>query len=70
VGHVHISDPGLLPVGDSKSDHTSLVSAIRQYLPEHICTIEMLATSTEPHMISVARALQFVCDQYGDSIDA
>lgn len=57
VGHVHVSEPNLVPVGDGGADHASYAAAIANGLPGYPVTIEMVATPSEPHLLSVARAI-------------
>lgn len=57
IGHVHLSEPDLVPLGDGGVEHESYSAAIKKELPEYIATIEMLATKEEPHSISVERAI-------------
>lgn len=57
IGHVHASEANLLPLGDGDCPHSAVAAALRDYLPDHIVTIEMLATQHEPHAVSIARAL-------------
>ncbi|MEB6618515.1 sugar phosphate isomerase/epimerase family protein [Enterobacter roggenkampii] len=60
VGHVHISEPYLVPPGDTYGSHSVIASALQKYISNYPITIEMLATQNEPHIASVSRALQFV----------
>lgn len=64
IGHIHISEPDLVPIGDGKTDHRAISSALRKYLPSHIMTIEMVATRNESHLSSIERALQTVTSHY------
>lgn len=64
IGHVHISEPDLIPVGDCESDHISMSKAIKKYLPHHSATIEMLATKNEPHEAAISRALSTAIRYY------
>jgi D-psicose/D-tagatose/L-ribulose 3-epimerase len=64
VGHVHASEPELLPLGDGKTDHGKVFSALAQHLPDHVVTIEMLATKNEPHDVSIERALSVAIQYY------
>jgi len=64
IGHVHVSEPDMLPIGDGKTDHCKMVAALEQYLPNHLVCIEMLATKNEPHQISIERALSVVIRHY------
>ena len=65
IGHVHASEPKLLPLGDcgdGGTDHASMGKALAAYLPHHLVTIEMLAT--QPHLVAIERALQVAIKHY------
>lgn len=64
IGHVHASEPDLLPLGDGGTDHAKVVAALKQYLPNHVISIEMLATKNEPHEVSIERALSVAIHHY------
>lgn len=64
IGHVHVSEPELLPLGNGGTDHAKVVAALRQYLPNHVVSIEMLATKNEPHEVSIERALGVAIRHY------
>jgi len=64
IGHVHASEPELLPLGDGKTDHGKVFAALAKYLPDHVVTIEMLATKNEPHEVSIERALNAAIQHY------
>lgn len=64
IGHIHASEPDLVPLGDGDTDHTKVAACLRQRLPEHIVSIEMLATKNEPHLVSVERALGVAIRHY------
>lgn len=64
VGHIHASEPDLVPLGDGATDHADAAAAIARHLPGHIVTIEMVATRTEPHVDAVARALDVALRHY------
>ena len=64
IGHVHASEPDLLPLGDGGADHAKVVAALKQYLPHHVVSIEMLATKNEPHEVSIERALTVAIQHY------
>jgi sugar phosphate isomerase/epimerase len=66
IGHVHASEPNLLPLGDGGTEHGSVAAALRQYLPDHVVSIEMLATKEEPHAVSVERALKVAVQHYSE----
>lgn len=65
IGHVHASEPGLVPLGDGGTDHRKIRAALECYLPHHIISIEMVATQNEPHLNSIERALVAAIRNYG-----
>lgn len=64
IGHVHASEPDLLPLGDGGTDHGKMYEGLAQHLPEHLVSIEMLATKNEPHPVSIDRALNAAIRSY------
>ena len=64
IGHVHASEPDLLPLGDGGTDHAKVVAALVEHLPNHVVSIEMLATRNEPHEVSIERALTVAVRHY------
>ena len=71
IGHIHASEPDLLPLGDGGVDHAKLAAAIKQYLPNHVVSIEMLATKNEPNLVSIERALTVAIKHYrNNGVDA
>jgi sugar phosphate isomerase/epimerase len=64
IGHTHASEPDLLPLGDGKTNHGKMHTALSRFLPEQIVTIEMLATKSEPHVVSIERALRVATSNY------
>jgi D-psicose/D-tagatose/L-ribulose 3-epimerase len=64
IGHIHASEPDLLPLGDGTTDHRGIGRALTQVLPNHTVTVEMLATVSEPHLGSIRRALNTAIDGY------
>jgi D-psicose/D-tagatose/L-ribulose 3-epimerase len=64
VGHIHISEPDLVPVGDGETDHHRVAQALLAALPGHIAAIEMRATGSEPHLASMERALRAATGHY------
>ncbi len=64
IGHIHASEPNLLPLGDGGCEHGKIATALRQHLPSHIVSIEMAATKDEPQEISVERALKVAIYHY------
>ncbi|KAA0181853.1 sugar phosphate isomerase/epimerase [Cupriavidus gilardii] len=57
IGHVHASEPNLVPLGDVGTDHVALHRLMTTYIPGHLVSIEMLATKDEPHIVAIERAL-------------
>lgn len=66
IGHIHASEPDLVPLGDGDTDHARFAAKIKQHLPELIVTIEMVATKVEEHSISIERALRKAIKHYRD----
>jgi sugar phosphate isomerase/epimerase len=64
IGHIHASEPGLVPLGDGETDHDRAAGAVGRHLPKHTVSIEMLATQDEPHPSSIERALQVAIRHY------
>jgi len=64
IGHVHASEPNLVPLGDGNTDHAAMYKALTQHLPTHLVTIEMMATQQEPHLVSIERALGVAIAHY------
>lgn len=64
IGHIHASEPDLVPLGDGGTDHANVAECLKQLLPDHIVSIEMLATKIESHLVSVERALGVAIRHY------
>ncbi|MCP1477240.1 D-psicose/D-tagatose/L-ribulose 3-epimerase [Pseudomonas sp. EB276 TE3739] len=64
IGHVHASEPNLVPLGDGSTEHSKMSIALEQHLPGHVVSIEMVATRNEPHLRSIERALQVAIKHY------
>ena len=64
IGHVHISEPNLVPVGDLDTNHGRLHEALARFIPGHVASIEMVATKDEPHLAAIERALTHVSNFY------
>ena len=39
IGHVHASEPNLVPLGDLGTDHISLHAGMKQFIPGHVVSI-------------------------------
>lgn len=64
IGHIHASEPNLVPLGDGETGHAKMFEALMLHLPDHLVTIEMLATKNEPHLVSIERALNVAIRYY------
>ncbi len=64
IGHIHASEPNLVPLGNGGTDHATMFQALMQCLPNHLVTIEMVATQNEPHLVSIERALGVAIEHY------
>jgi D-psicose/D-tagatose/L-ribulose 3-epimerase len=64
IGHIHASEPDLVPLGDGATNHAAMAAAVLQQLPGHVVSIEMLATKNEPHRVSIERALRVAIQHY------
>ena len=71
IGHIHASEPNLLPLGDGGTDHGKIVAALERHLPNHVVSIEMLTTNNEAHETSIERALTVAVRHYrNNSVEA
>jgi sugar phosphate isomerase/epimerase len=64
IGHIHASEPDLLPLGEGGTDHTAVAESLKQRLPSHVVSIEMLATKSEPHVLSIERSIGVAIRHY------
>lgn len=64
IGHVHASEPDLVPLGDGTVDHRAVGAALKKYLPDAVVSVEMVATRDEPHIVSIERALRAAVEGY------
>jgi sugar phosphate isomerase/epimerase len=65
IGHVHASEPDLVVLGDGKTNHRNVATALMACLPDQIVSIEMLPAKNEPNLIAVERALSVAISHYG-----
>lgn len=63
IGHIHASEPNLVPLGEGGARHGEVFRALSRYLAGALVSIEMTATRSEPHLRSIERALQ-VADRF------
>lgn len=64
IGHIHASEPNLVPLGDGDTDHGKALEALAAYLPEMLVCIEMRATQNESHLDSIERSLNVAIRHY------
>lgn len=68
IGHVHASEPNLVPLGEGATDHVRMRAALENYLPGHLVSIEMVATKDVPHLVSVEKALVKAVECYQQAL--
>ncbi|WAH60249.1 sugar phosphate isomerase/epimerase [Pseudomonas silvicola] len=64
IGHVHASEPHLVPLGEGGTDHDRMLTALRGYLPEQVVTIEMVKQPDQPSVPVIERALHAATRHY------
>ena len=65
IGHVHASEPNLVPLGSGGTDHASVASGLREYLLEKVVvSIEMLPAKSEYNLNAIERALRVAIRHY------
>lgn len=64
IGHIHVSEPGLVVVGDIDTDHQNYARHINTKLNKQFVSIEMLVRKHEDRLASIERALEFVNNTY------
>jgi len=70
IGHLHASEPDLLPLGEGGTDHGAMSHALsRHFTDSHVLCIEMAATRNESHITSVERALSCAIEHYRNDLD-
>lgn len=64
IGHVHASEPDLVPLGDGGTNHRLMHKILQRYLPDHVVSIEMVGTKKESHLRAIERALIYAVKSY------
>lgn len=64
IGHIHASEPNLVPLGDINTDHSIMYENMNRFIPDHLVSIEMVATKDEPHLVAIERALIYAIKHY------
>jgi D-psicose/D-tagatose/L-ribulose 3-epimerase len=67
IGHVHASEPQLVPVGTGATDHPASAAALQEFFPDAPVTIEMLTNSTDDPMAAVEASVKHVIACYGSA---
>lgn len=65
IGHVHASEPDLVPLGDGNAPHRAMAAALAARLPQSLVTVEMVATRDRPRMAAIEGALVVARREYG-----
>lgn len=64
IGHVHASEPNLVPIGDGGTMHARIGQTLARHRPDAVVCIEMVATTDEPHLEAIARAVGVTAAAY------
>ncbi len=67
IGHIHASEPNLVPLGDSGIDHTATAAALNKWLPGRIVSIEMLPAKNESNLTAIERAIGVAIRYFKDT---
>lgn len=68
IGHIHVSEPELVPVGTGSTNHNETAKAIRTFLPESTVTIEMLTDKAQNPLAAIEASIVYVTSYYGTTI--
>lgn len=64
VGHIHASEPQLVPVGEGATRHQQIGPLLKAWLPDQTVTVEMLPPQTGNRLEALERALQAAAAAY------
>jgi sugar phosphate isomerase/epimerase len=65
VGHIHISEPNLVPVSKAHLQHIRNAESIKHHLPDYICAIEMLTNKVDEPLIALGNSVKYIQSVYG-----
>lgn len=65
IGHVHVCERDLLPIGDGDVPHARMADAIRRHLPSQVLCLEMLTPAGESTTAALTRAIAVARQHYG-----
>ena len=66
IGHVHISEPALAPLGSAATNHANIASVLDVYFPNKYASIEMLASEGGVCVESIERSIQIASYYYSN----
>ena len=58
IGHIHISEPNLDPIGTHQINHSYYGDVLKKYLPDSTATVEMLAMHKSKPIKTIKKSLQ------------
>ena len=64
IGHIHISEPMLGPIGFGGNNHGGCCNFIRNNFPDYILTIEMSRGSQENYLVDLRNSIKFTVETY------
>jgi D-psicose/D-tagatose/L-ribulose 3-epimerase len=67
IAHIHASEPQLVTLGDGATDHSAMARAIASEINTLPVTIEMVASTTAPHLQAIEQALNIAKHHYANA---
>jgi len=64
IGHIHISEPFLSPIGSGENNHVGCYNYIRNNFHDHILTIEMSRGVQEDYLTDLRNSIKFTVETY------
>ncbi len=64
IGHIHISEPQLVPINIDNRYHRIVAPLLQQYLPNKDITIEMLTSNENISLDEIEQSIKFVSEIY------
>lgn len=64
IGHIHVSEPNLITIGDGDTNHLLYAETLNQSNVDTILCIEMVASKSECHLEAIRRAIKYVQSIY------
>lgn len=65
IGHIHLSEPHLKPLGSVKSDHSEYANAFSVFTKNTVATIEMIKPEGEQPLQQIEKSLRWALATYG-----